>query len=207
MVSKVAAEGYVDLGLPSGLLWATCNLGARQPTDAGLYFSWANVDGHVPGDGYNFGNTTIGLPYSGTNGYNAKNYLSADNSFSPDSGYDAARYNLGGSWRMPTNTEILELYDNTTWQYTSVNGVNGILHTSTINGNTIFFPITGYIENTSLIVGQLVYLWSSTLHYKGNINTQNQAYIYLYGNNTVNRGEHSLVYYGFPIRPVYDPSL
>ena len=133
---------YVDLGLPSGLLWATCNVGAKEPWESGLYFSWGNVDGHAKDSGYDFGTSNDG-PYASTPG----GKLATD--IPVDARYDAARANLGGSWRMPTTAEFWELRDNCTNEWTTQNGVNGERFISRINGNSVFFPATSYIAPMS----------------------------------------------------------
>ena len=111
---------YVDLGLPSGLLWETCNVGAKEPWENGLYFSWGNVDGHKKDSGYDFSETkyatTPGSSLTGNIPVNAE--------------YDAARANLGGSWRMPTAFEFKELYDNCTNVWPTQDGVYGRLFIS-----------------------------------------------------------------------------
>ena len=180
---------YVDLGLPSGLLWAMCNIGASEPWESGLYFSWGNVDGHTKGSGYSFdygeykstpaGNLTTSIPV------NAK--------------YDAARANLGGSWRMPTAAEFEELDDNCTSEWTTQNGVNGRRLTSKINGNSVFFPVTGCYLSTMLTLEiAWGYHWSSSLY------TQNTSQALFLNNNgfIINGGYHRLL--GFPVRGVLD---
>ncbi len=124
---------YVDLGLPSGLLWATCNVGAKEPWENGLYFSWGNVDGHAKESGYDFGRSNYG-PYALTPG----GELATD--IPVNAKYDAARANLGGSWRMPTTDEFAELFNTgyTTNKWTTQKGINGRRVTSRINGNSVF---------------------------------------------------------------------
>lgn len=142
---------WVDLGLPSGLLWAKANLGATVPESAGIYFSWGNTDGHPAGAGYDFSQET----------YDATSAASISENISLSE--DAARANLGTPWRMPTAAEFLELFDNCTVIWTTLNGVNGRLFTSNINGNTLFFPAAGYYSGTSLIYrGSYGSYWSST---------------------------------------------
>jgi hypothetical protein len=112
-------SGYqmVDLGLPSGLKWADRNVGAENPYDAGLYFSWGNVDGHAVDengnvtDGYSFDSDT----YSTTPG---SQYTSSI----LDVEHDAAAFNMGSDWRMPTSAETLELVQNTDHYYIGEDG-------------------------------------------------------------------------------------
>lgn len=142
---------WVDLGLPSGLLWRRFNLGATKPESFGLYFSWGNTEGHPSGAGYNFSqevyNTTPATA------------ISADLSLEQD----AASVNLGAPWRMPTNADFQELVSNCAHVWTTLNGVHGCLFTSNVNGNTLFFPAAGYYTGTTLNGREESgYCWSST---------------------------------------------
>ena len=144
-VRKVAAtltnpDDYVDLGLPSGLLWGTKNIGATSPTGWGWYFSWGNLDGHPEGSGYNFSQDV----------YNATDAASISQDL--DASQDAVRAIKGGTWRMPTQYDFAELFNSayTTNEWTTVNGVNGRKVTSKINGKSVFFPAAGNYNGTSL---------------------------------------------------------
>ena len=184
---------YVDLGLPSGLLWATCNVGAKEPWESGLYFSWGNVDGHAKDSGYDFGTSNDG-PYASTPG----GKLATD--IPVDARYDAARANLGGSWRMPTTAEFWELRDNCTNEWTTQNGVNGERFISRINGNSVFFPATSYFYGTSLngegVCGRY---WSSSLH-----SYTYYSYGFSFGSRYVNPQSYIYPYLGFTVRAVLD---
>lgn len=137
---------YVDLGLPSGRLWAKGNIvkdeqgnySIGEPSDNGCYFSWGNTEGHAEGSGYNFSQAV----YDTTPGAAITDNLSLSQ--------DAARANLDAPWRMPTAAEMQELYDNCTSVWTTLNGVNGRLFTSNVNGITLFFPAAGYYIGSSL---------------------------------------------------------
>ena len=109
-----------------------------MPESNGLYFSWGNIDGHPLGSGYNFNQDK----YDATPGAEITDNLSLSQ--------DAARTNLGAPWRMPTAAEFQELYDNCSSIWTTLNGVNGRLFTSNVNGNTLFFPAAGNYNGTSL---------------------------------------------------------
>lgn len=126
------------MGLPSGVQWANCNIGAERPSDLGLYFSWGNIEGHRAGEGYDFSQTV----------YDSTPAAAIDTDLSLSQ--DAARINLGEPWRMPTAAEFQELFDNCTSVWTTMNGVNGRLFTSNVNANTLFFPAAGYYNGTSL---------------------------------------------------------
>lgn len=157
-VRKVAAtltspDDYVDLGLPSGLLWGTKNIGATSPTGWGWYFSWGNLDGHPEGSGYNFSQDV----------YDATDAASISQDL--DASQDAVRAIKGGTWRMPTQYDFAELFNSayTTNGWTTVNGVNGIKVTSKINGKSVFFPAAGDYDGTSLYYRRSYgYYWSSS---------------------------------------------
>lgn len=143
----------INMGLPSGLLWASCNVGAEGSSDLGIYFSWGNIDGHKIGEGYDFSQAV----YSTTPAAEIATDLSLSQ--------DAARANLGAPWRMPTAAEFQELIDNCTSEWTTLNGVNGRLFTSNVNGNTLFFPAAGYYNGTSLNNrGSYGRYWSSSFY-------------------------------------------
>ena len=141
---------YVDLGLPSGTMWATCNVGADKPEDEGLLFQFGRVDGYRFGDAnhkfrvnkqnkQDTGDEYIPVTTSG------KVYKTGDILELED---DAAHVNMGGIWKMPTKDELQELIDNTTYDVVTVNGVQGMLFTSTkpgYEGKHIFIPfMQGY---------------------------------------------------------------
>lgn len=139
------------MGLPSGLLWAECNIGATTPEGYGHYFSWGNTDGHAEGSGYIFSQAE----YERTPAEAITANLSLDQ--------DAARANIGAPWRMPTAAEFQELIDNCTSEWTKLRGVNGRLFTSGVNGNTLFFPAAGRYDASSLVSsGSRGLYWSSS---------------------------------------------
>ena len=132
----------VDLGLPSGLKWATCNIGAESPEDYGYYFAWGEVE---PDSSYNWPDYKWckGKQKTFTKYCTCRDEGTVDNKTVLEDADDAAVVNWGGSWRMPTEEEMRELVDNCTWTWTSQNGVAGSLATGP-NGNSIFFPVGGY---------------------------------------------------------------
>ena len=146
---------YVDLGLPSGLKWATCNVGASSPEEYGDYFAWGETETKSE---YTYDNSLTldkTLEYLKANGY-----IDDEGNLTPE--HDAATANWGGSWRMPTKAEQQELLDNCTWKWTTQNGVDGYKVTGT-NGNSIFLPAAGYRYGSSLnVAGSYGYYWSST---------------------------------------------
>ena len=124
MFNEVNGHEYVDLGLPSGLKWATCNVGASKPEDSGYYFAWGEV------------NTKTVFGYSSNYKMNDKMDISGD------ARYDAASANWKGGWRMPTKDEFQELKDKCVWMWTVQNGRKGYNITGP-NGKSIFLPAAG----------------------------------------------------------------
>lgn len=205
---------YVDLGLPSGTLWADKNVGAKNQWDNGLYFSWGNVDGHAVDendnviDGYSFdGNTystSLGGQYTGS---------------TLDAEYDAATVNMGSDWRMPTVDETLELVQNTDHYYIDEDGNK--LTESELDGyelrsicfvkqgeefdyndrsNFIEFPFAGFCSS-SLLANErwLCFVWSSSVHGDG----AQGAYILSFSSGGgLDGASSSDRYYGFPVRGV-----
>jgi len=136
---------YVDLGLPSGLLWATCNVGADSPEDYGDYFAWGETQ---PKDTYNWstyqycnGTSNTLTKYCNNSNYGYNGFTDNLTTLLPED--DAATANWGSDWRMPTKEEWQELLGNTTNTWTTQNGVNGWLCTAS-NGNTLFLPAGGF---------------------------------------------------------------
>ncbi|MBQ4474854.1 MAG: hypothetical protein II935_01545, partial [Bacteroidales bacterium] len=164
-VLSLNAHEYVDLGLPSGTKWATCNVGANSPEDYGDYFAWGETSTK---------NTYSWATYSLCNG--SQNTLTkyCNNSSYGNNGFtdalttleasdDAATANWGSAWRMPTKEEFDELKNNCTVTWTTQNGVNGRLFTGP-NGNSIFLPAAGYRGDSSLFnAGSDGDYWSSSL--------------------------------------------
>ena len=124
-------HSWVDLGLPSGKKWATCNVGATSPEEYGDYFAWGEI--------------TTKAEYTEEN---STTYGKTMNDISGNAQYDAARANWGGSWRMPTYAEMRELY-RCTWTWTTQDGVNGYKVTGP-SGASIFLPAAGGRLGSSL---------------------------------------------------------
>ena len=154
---------YVDLGLPSGLKWATCNVGATAPEAYGDYYAWGETETKT---------TYSWATYKWCNGssstltkYNtSSDYGTVDDKTVLDPEDDAARANWGGAWRMPTDEEWTELRENCEWTWTTLNGVNGYEVKSKTNGNSIFLPAAGFRSYDDLNdAGYYGYYWSSSL--------------------------------------------
>ena len=148
---------WVDLGLPSGLKWATCNVGANNPEDYGNYYAWGETE-PAPGNNYSESNCeAYGLSISKLQ---SQGIIDGDHNLTPS--HDAARANWGGSWRLPTIAEMEELENRCTWKWTTQNGVKGYKVTGP-NGNSIFLPAAGRRYGSSLYyAGEDGDYWSST---------------------------------------------
>ena len=151
--TAAAPTGFVDLALPSGLLWCEHNVGASTPYEHGLYFSWGNVTGHAEGSGYDFSDAV----YAETPGAALTGNIPVNGT------YDLARHNMGAPCRLPTVGEFQELNSNCDSEWTDEDGVAGRRFTSRINGNSIFFPASGFYHGTTLYYrGSNGYYWSSS---------------------------------------------
>ena len=187
---------YVDLGLPSGTLWATCNVGANSPEEYGDYFAWGETK---PKSYYGWGT------YKYSNGTMTKyctssEYGAVDNKTELEPSDDAATVNWGVDWQMPSLEQFEELINSsyTTTTLTTMNGKYGRKITSKSNGNSIFLPVAGYRYDTSLGgAGSYGYYWSRSLNTSGSSN----AYYLYFGSSNVNTSNGSR-YYGQSVRPV-----
>ena len=154
---------YVDLGL--SVNWATCNIGADKPEDAGDYFAWGEVyssNGTI--DGYKWYDD-IDPEISYISKYNPKE----DNKITLETSDDVARRKWGYEWRMPTLSEMEELVAKCTWNFTNRNGVPGY-NVIGPNGNSIFLPMSGHVDlSQKHYVGHSGFYWTSSL-YKGDCN-------------------------------------
>lgn len=181
---------YVDLGLPSGLLWATCNVGASSPEDYGDYFAWGETSTKSK---YNW--STYFDTNDGGNTFNKYNNNGGKTVLNPAD--DAAHVNWGGSWRMPTKEEQDELRNKCTWEWTTQNGVKGRKVTGP-NGNSLFLPAAGGRSNSGLYsAGSDGYYWSSSL-YTG---YSDYAYYLVFGSDFVD-WYYDGRYFGQSVRPV-----
>lgn len=159
---------YVDLGLPSGLLWATKNVGANRPEESGDYFAWGETSpkGEYSWATYKYAN---GSETSLTKYCNSESYGNVDNKETLDLEDDAATVNLGKTWRTPTLNEIQELREYCSWSRTTINGVNGCKATGP-NGNSIFIPSCGVMQFDTRVFTERSCVMSSTYYYEDNSN-------------------------------------
>ncbi|MGN0186457.1 MAG: hypothetical protein ACI392_01755 [Paludibacteraceae bacterium] len=164
---------WVDLGLPSGTKWATCNVGASTPEEYGDYFAWGETETKSTYDRDTYKwihedkwfhhdewfHEEAFIKYN-TDAYSGK----VDNKTVLDPEDDAAHANWGGAWRMPTDPEWTELRENCEWTWTTLNGVNGYEVKSKTNGNSIFLPAAGFRYGDDFLSDYGNY-WSSSLAY------------------------------------------
>ena len=170
-MEQIKEYEYIDLGLPSGLKWAKCNVGADKETDYGYYFQWGEIEPHDADTPYNWVNYKYCKGSSTTlTKYNIMSeYGTVDNKLTLDLEDDAARANMGGDWRMPSIALMEELISETknVWvtNYKS-SGINGWKFTSkTDESKYIFIPASGYRSVSSFYhQGSYGYVWSSSLH-------------------------------------------
>jgi hypothetical protein len=164
--------GWVDLGLPSGLLWAECNVGATAPEQYGDYFAWGETQ---PKSVYDWRNYIYCIVDEGTGDPDTLTKYNTLSSYGiPDSltvllpGDDAATVNMGNGARTPTREDWQELLDNTTSEWTTLNGVYGLQFSA--NGKTLFLPAAGYFKDSDIyfIDGNQSYGYYSSASLNGN---------------------------------------
>ena len=220
---------YGDLGLPSGTLWATSNIGAHSPEEYGLYFAWGEIQGYTVREVIGF-TTSLGKSVpcrkqfawadykwweSGSGSSSSKyvfkkyvpssytgtqvNVTSYDDILELEAEDDAAYMLMGKGWRMPTQEEYQELYDNCTLEWTTLNGMNGLKFISKKNGKSVFFPADGYcINGSAQAVRTLAYYWSSTLY----ASNPYYAYFLLFSMGGVSPSRSDIRRYGCSVRGV-----
>ena len=165
---KSGTPQFVDLGLPSGLKWAKCNVGAKKETDYGYYFQWGDiVNKRKSNRGWKRYKHCKGTKETMTKYCRYLLHGTVTDKTILDPEDDAATQIMGEGWRMPTQSEFQEFLSNTNKEWTQVNGVNGYKFTSIKEGyqnNSIFIPAAGYCSNGSVSnVGSLGHVWSSSL--------------------------------------------
>ena len=190
---------YVDLGLPSGTLWANCNIGATIPEGYGNYYSWAEIEKKemYKWDTYKYCNESANqlTKYCNDPEFGNEGYI--DNLTILESGDNAAIALVGNEWCMPTKEQWDELLQNTTYTWTTQNDVNGYLFTAN-NGNTMFLPASDRIRGEEVLdLGNQGYYWSNMLD---NENPRN-AYTIVFSSEDI-KTSSSIRYLGIPVRPV-----
>ena len=151
----------VDLGLPSGIKWASCNVGATKPEEYGGYYAWGETEEKKSYtlENYLYYNFIPGGNYSDENWINIGSEISGTE-------YDVAHVKWSGYWRMPTLKECMELIERCTWMWTTCNGVNGQKVTGP-NGNSIFLPAAGCRTGSSVGLGSFGNYWMGTQYENG----------------------------------------
>lgn len=165
-VNQINGHEYIDLGLPSGIKWATCNVGANSPEEFGDYYAWGETEEkkEYSWRTYKWCN---GSYYSMTKYCTDSDYGTVDNKTTLDPEDDVARVKWGGSWRIPTLEEQKELLNGCSWEKKKISGVSGYKVTGP-NGNSIFLPAAGNREGTELNNrGTYGNYWSSVLYEDG----------------------------------------
>lgn len=184
----------VDLGLPSGTLWADFNVGATKPSEPGNYYGWGETETHTQ---YSWKNYTlydydneVWIPWEG------------DSLDFGNSSVDVAHVKWGGQWRTPSRAQFNELAENCTWTLTEEDGMKGYKVTGK-NGNSIFIPFNGVITDHIQLVGVVGNYWSSSRYdepeYLG------YALFIAPGEDmedSVDPNACAYRYYGYSIRPV-----
>lgn len=164
------AGEWIDLGLPSGLLWASCNLGDTVPEGYGNYYAWAETQPkEVYNDGtYLYCNGSLLTKYCYLENYGFNGFTDDLQTLEPTD--DAATVTLGSGARIPTKDEWKELIEKTTVVWAEYNGVSGCFLSGS-NGNCLFLPAAGYRDGSELhSAGVGGWYWSSSLHHLGNPN-------------------------------------
>ena len=179
---------FVDLGLPSGTLWATCNVGATSPEQAGLYFAFGETIGF-----------TAEQVEKGVRKFDPASYTASKIFSELTLEDDAAHTYMGGKWRIPAKYEWQELIDNCNAVWTANYGGTGLaghVFTSRVNGNSVFFPVVGRCHLSSVYgVGWYGNYWSAT-----GLSSSRMWYLYFDSGHQVLDDYNR--YYGFSVRGV-----
>lgn len=192
LTGTINGHDWVDLGLSSGVKWATCNVGANEAEEYGDYFGWGETE---PKDNYSSINS---LTYKISKRKLKKGGIIDDtNTLTKE--HDAANVQWGGTWRLPTDEEFGELISECQWNFATFNGVNGYLVTGP-NGKNIFLPASAYQNGTTIENdGDFGDYWSSTL-----IEESNSVACSLgYSSKSFGRRRYAR-YVGRTVRPVTD---
>ena len=195
---------YVDLGLPSGTLWATCNVGATVPEGYGNYYAWGEIapKANYSWSTYKYCNGGEGwntlTKYCNSTDFGYEGFADSRISLLPED--DAATVNWGEGWCIPSTEQWIELRDNTYIEVITINGVNGRRFTAS-NGNSIFIPAPGYYCGEEIVDlnfdGICVHGWSSELDTRYPASAWG-FYVYSSG---IEFGDCSRSY-GYTVRPV-----
>lgn len=219
----IGSSGWHEYVAIGGLKWATMNIGANSPTDAGYYFSWGALEKvytTLSGTSFTFGANPDATRYTGTwtpgSGfakcntpyYSGSAYskyttgASGDGKTVLELADDAAYANWGGPWRMPTggaSGEFQALHSAAPGEWTTESSVKGCKFTENSTSKTLFFPATGCGSGTGLSnAGSYGYYWSSSL----NTGNTDNAYFLVFSSDNVDPQSNNSRYRGFSVRPV-----
>ena len=201
LVGTYNGHEYVDLGLPSGTKWATCNVGSSTPEGYGDYFAWGetSIKTKYNLENYRYMYTDNSGNYLYVTKYNTNSeYGAVDNLTVLQPGDDAATAQWGSGWQIPTKAQWEELILNTTNIWTTKNGVNGRLFTSS-NGGSLFLPAAGCHHGNGVHdTPYHGYYWSSSLY------TDDSEYAWeFYFNSNSYMVKYFFRIEGFPVRAVH----
>lgn len=188
---------YVDLGLPSGIKWATHNVGATKPEEYGGYYAWGETEESENYDWSAYKWCDVDKDAMTKYCIKRKNGT-VDKKTVLDLEDDVAHVKWGGHWRMPTEEELHELRNNCTWTWATYKGICGYKVTGS-NGNSIFFPAAGRRVGTTYLnySGVFGYYWLSSISRDNNNNACN-----LFLCNGRYDSAFDMRYYGHSVRPV-----
>lgn len=198
---------YVDLGLPSGTLWAVCNLGSETPEGYGQYFAWGETQpkSYYDWETYKHCMSDYNKLVKYCNDANYGYLGFTDDLTMLKASDDAASYNWGEGWQMPSYSQLQELYQKSDMKWQMQNGVSGMRFTGP-NGNTLFLPAAGFIrgDEHQAVTGKGFY-WSNELFlgYEGHEDTENPSNAWLFSLLSNMCDEYRS--WGFSIRPVRSP--
>ena len=190
---------YVDLGLPSGVKWATFNVGATKPEEYGDYFAWGETE---PKELYDWSTYKwCDGSYNTLTKYNTDSeYGVVDNKKILESSDDVAYVNWGGNWRMPSVDEWNELLSHCSLKWEERNGVSGVVLVSVQNGNSLFLPAAGVYHYNNGLISQ-----NTEGYYRTNSLDESRGTISLgFSSNTSLNWYANDRCFGQPVRPVYD---
>lgn len=222
-IGTIQNHEYVDLGLPSGKLWATCNIGASNPSENGSYFAWAEIEPKETYEesNYKYGQIVSYYDYGGYSEFQLTKYCTSSawgyNGFTdnlttllPED--DAATANWGGRWHTPTAEDWEELINNCFHGTSKYNGVDGFMFVSR-NGHFLFLPNAGYYYYNGYGIHSMTdsWYWSSTLGDEpfwagvlAKMEDDDFGYNLGWPPRRFEVGGRER-WYGLPVRPIYTP--
>ena len=211
-------HSYVDLGLTSGTLWATTNVGADNPQDFGNFYAWGETETKDIYDwnSYKFSNDddenyhpanlyinkyTFADKESKSIWYNSKNVFIGDSLLELEPVDDVAVMKWGGKWRMPTRDQMTELREECNWKWEKYNGSEGYIVKGK-NGNAIFLPAAGFKGTGDWLNGEFGYYWTRSLDYGKTGKSYCASGIYFTEKESLYRGFFHYRKFGQSVRPV-----